>query len=569
MIEFKEKLANEISNVFEKLYSCQIDKNEICALFEYPPDDNMGDIAMPCFKLSKLLRKSPVLIAQELKDAFSSSSLVSKTENVGGYLNFFISYSYYSDVIMNEILDKKTSYGKSEIGKGKTVILDYSSPNICKPFHIGHLGSTIIGHSIKKIHEFCSYSCVGINYLGDWGTQFGKQIVAYKMWSSKELVETNGVDELVRTYVKFHEEAEKDPSLNDKARYEFHKLELGDKENMDLWAWFVQISLAEFEKSYKKLGVTFDSYKGESFYTDKMPEQVQKLKDMNLLKLDDGASIVDLSEYSMPPCLILKRDGSTLYPTRDIAAAVYRYNTYNFDKAIYVTSNQQCLHFSQWFKVIELMGYDFYDKLVHVPYGTISVDGEKLSTRAGNVVLIRDLIDVAVSKVKEIMQEKNPNLSNRDQIAEEIGVGAIIFYYLMNDRIKDVKFVLNDALSFEGNSGPYAQYTYARTCQVLSKANVTDVGSFKLSTKTEADLVKTLSLFKETVLSALNDYEPSTITRYILNVCAAFNRFYHECPILNCEDEQIRKTRIALTNCTNIVLGNALPLICMKTPNKI
>lgn len=569
MIEFKEKLACEISKVIFEKYAFSLDKAEILLLFEYPPDDSMGDIAMPCFKLSKILRKSPMIISQELKEAFTCSELLSKVENVGGYLNFFISDSYYTSVMMKEILEKNSDYGKSDIGKGKKVILDYSSPNICKPFHIGHLGSTIIGHSIKKIHEYCSYNCTGINYLGDWGTQFGKQIVAYKKWSSKEQVDKDGVDELVRTYVKFHEEAEKDPTLNDLARQEFHKLETGDEENTKLWKWFVDISLAEFEKSYKKLGVTFDSYKGESFYTDKMPEQVQKLKDMNLLKIDDGASIVDLSEYSMPPCLILKRDGSTLYPTRDIAAAVYRYKTYHFDKAIYVTSNQQCLHFSQWFKVIELMGYDFYDKLVHVPYGTISVDGEKLSTRNGNVVLIRDLIETSVSKVKEIMLEKNPNLENRDIIAEDIGVGAIIFYYLMNDRNKDVKFVLSDALSFEGNSGPYAQYTFARTCQVLSKANNFDDNNFKLTTHTEEALVKTLSLFKEKVLDALSTYEPATITRYILDVCAQFNRFYHECPILNCEDEIVKNTRIALTKCTNIVLGNALPLICMRTPNKI
>ncbi len=569
MINYKDKLALLVVTAIKNKYDIVLDKEEIVSLFEYPPDDNMGDLALPCFKFSKLLRKSPVIIASELKEIFEESDLVDRVENAGGYLNFFISSEYYTSGIMKEILDKKSDYGKLDIGKGKNVILDYSSPNVCKPFHVGHLGSTIIGHSIKKIHEFCSYSCTGINYLGDWGTQFGKQIVAYKMWSSKEQVEKDGVDELVRVYVQFHKEAEEHPELNDKAREEFHKLELGDTENTNLWKWFVDISINELEKSYKKLGVSFDSYKGESFYTDKMPEQVQKLKDMNLLKLDDGASIVDLSEYNMPPCLILKRDGSTLYPTRDIAAAVYRYNTYHFDKAIYVTSMQQCLHFSQWFKVIELMGYDFYDKLVHVPYGTISVDGEKLATRSGNVVLIRDLIDSAVNKVKEIMEEKNPNLENKDQVAEDIGVGAIVFYYLMNDRIKDINFVMSDALSFDGNSGPYVQYAYARTCQILSKANEVDMSNLKLSNKTEMSLVKTLSLFSEKVLDALNSYEPSRITRYILDVCSQFNRFYHECPILNCEDEETRNTRIALTKCTNIVLGNALPLICMRTPNKI
>lgn len=569
MINFKLKLASRIKETIEKIYPVTVEKDDILSLFEYPPDDSMGDIALPCFKFSKLLRKNPAMIAGEIKDNIECSDLCDKCETAGAYLNFHIANSYYANEIITEIISKGEDYGKNTEGEGKTVVLDYSSPNICKPFHVGHLGTTIIGHSIKKIHEFSGYKCVGINYLGDWGTQFGKQIVAYKKWSSEELVKKGGVDELVRVYVKFHQEIEEHPELGDEARAEFHKLETGDEENTELWKWFVSISLDEFNKTYKRLGISFDSYKGESFYTDKMDAQVQVLRDKNLLKIDNGASIVDLSDYGMPPCLILKTDGSTLYPTRDIAAACYRYNTYKFDKCIYVTSMQQCLHFSQWFKVIELMGYDFYDKLIHVPYGTLSIDGEKLSTRNGNVVLINDLIDNAVGKVKEIMLEKNPEREDIESVSNDIGVGAVIFYYLLNDRIKDINFVMKDALSFDGNSGPYAQYAYARTCQILNKSGDVSTDNLKISSKVESDLAKTLSLFGEKVLEAMHTYEPSDITRYILDVCSAYNRFYHDCPILSCEDEQTKKTRIALTKATNIVLGNALPLICMKTPSKI
>ena len=446
------------------------------------------------------------------------------------------------------------------------MVLDYSSPNVAKPFHIGHLGTTVIGHSLKKLHEFAGYHCVGINYLGDWGTQFGKLIVAYRRWGNREMVEEGGVDKLVELYVRFHQEAEENAALNDEARAEFHKLEEGDAENRALWKWFVEISLAEYQKTYRQLGITFDSYKGESFYTDKMPAQVEILREKGLLKIDDGASIVDLSAYGMPPCLILKRDGSTLYPTRDIAAAVYRQNTYHFDKAIYVTSAGQSLHFAQWFKVVELMGYDWYNRLVHVPYGTVSINGAKLATRTGNVVLLKDLFAAAIEEVKGIMTEKNPDLAGKEEIAEAVGVGAIVFYYLSNNRGKDINFVMEDALNFDGNTGPYAQYTYARTCSVLRRAGdaATETRDLKLTAPEETALLKTLAKFPEKVLAALSDYEPSVITRYILDVASAFNRFYHNCPILGAEDEAVRRTRLSLTRAAKQVLGNAFPLICLK-----
>ena len=550
---------------------------DVVGMLEYPPDANMGDLAFPCFRLSKALRRSPVQIAQSLCEALQNGGVIGKIEAVNGYLNITVSNAYLASDVVPEILEKGDRYGAQTFGEGKHVVLDYSSPNVAKPFHIGHLGTTVIGHSLRRLHEFAGYSCYGINYLGDWGTQFGKLIVAYRKWGSREMVEKEGIDKLVELYVRINNAIKGDPEngipanqeLADESRAEFHKLEIGDEENLELWRWFVQISLAEYERTYRQLGIEFDSYKGESFYTDKMPAQIQLLRDKNMLKIDDGASIVDLSDYNMPPCLILKRDGSTLYPTRDIAAAVYRKENYHFDKAIYVTSAQQCLHFAQWFKVVELMGYPWYNELVHVPYGTVSLNGAKLATRTGNVVLLRDLFDLAIEKVKGIMQEKNPNLENGEEIAEAVGVGAIVFYYLTNNRMKDINFVMEEALSFDGNTGPYVQYTYARTCSLLSRAGEVKDGEIVISCDEEAALVKTLCRFGERVCAAINDYEPSYITRYILDIAAAFNRFYHNCPILSAEDEAVRASRLKITEATKIVLGNAFDLICLKKTEKV
>ena len=569
MLQIKSAIAK---NIIDKLKSInpQIELTEcdVAGMLEYPPDSKMGDLALPCFKMSKTLRMAPVKIAALIAEDFSAPC-VERAEAVNGYFNIFLDGCALAKKVVSEVDERGEKYGAPDIGKGKTVVLDYSSPNVAKPFHIGHLGTTVIGHSLKMLHEFAGYKCVGINYLGDWGTQFGKLIVAYRKWGNKELIEDGGIDKLVELYVKFHEAAEADASLNDEARAEFHKLEEGDSENIALWQWFVEISLAEYKKTYKQLGIEFDSYKGESFYTDKMPAEVQKLRDMGLMKIDDGASIVDLEEYGMPPCLILKRDGSTLYPTRDIAAAVYRKNTYDFDKAIYVTSAGQSLHFAQWFKVVELMGYDWYDKLVHVPYGTVSINGEKLATRTGNVILLRDLFALAIEKISAIMDEKNPNLDGKDKIAEEIGVGAVVFYYLSNNRIRDINFVMDDALNFEGNTGPYVQYTYARTCSVLAKTEGEAKGELKISAPEEVELLKILSRFEETVRDAIDTYEPSVITRYILDVAGAFNRFYHNCTILGADDADVKSTRIALTRAANTVLGNAFGLICLAKTQKV
>ena len=570
MQNFKKLISTKVLDVINgNFQGVEIKPEDIATMLEYPPDTTMGDLALPCFKLSKTLRRSPVQIAQIIADGISDVS-IKKAEAVNGYLNISISDEYLTNVLCNDVLEKGNKYGSADFGKGKTVVLDYSSPNVAKPFHIGHLGTTVIGHSLKKLHEFVGYDCVGINYLGDWGTQFGKMIVAYKKWGDRDAINAGGIDKLVELYVKFHHAAEEDPALNDEARAEFHKLELGNEDNIALWKWFIEISIAEYKKTYGQLGIEFDSYKGESFYTDKMPAQVEKLREMGLLKIDDGASIVDLEAYNMPPCLILKRDGSTLYPTRDIAAAVYRKQTYDFDKAIYVTSAGQSLHFAQWFKVVELMQYDWHDKLVHVPYGTVSINGAKLATRTGNVILLKDLFAQAIEKVSEIMEEKNPNLENKADVAEAVGVGAIVFYYLSSNRIRDINFVLEDALSFDGNTGPYVQYTYARTCSLLEKSKSRNVeGEISFTTEEERELVKTLARFPEKVLEALESYEPSVVTRYILDVATAFNRFYHNCQILSVEDSNTFHTRIALTQATNYVLGNAFELICLKKTEKI
>ena len=578
MLEIKQIIGRAVADAVKVMRpDAELDAQTVEGMLEYPPDAKMGDLALPCFKLSKILRSAPVKIAAELCTALSSE-VIARAEAVNGYLNIFLDPSVLSRRVCAKVLEKGDRYGAPDLGQGKTVVLDYSSPNLAKPFHIGHLGTTVIGHSLKKLHEFAGYRCVGINYVGDWGTQFGKLIVAYKKWGDKKTVEEGGIDALVDLYVRINNaisgDAEQgipaDPTLADEARAEFLKMEQGNEENLALWRWLVEKTLKANDEIYRQLGITFDSYKGESCYTDKMPAQVQRLRDMQLLKIDDGASIVDLEEYGMPPCLILKRDGSSLYPTRDIAAAVDRKEMYNFDKAIYVTSAGQSLHFAQWFKVVELMGYDWADKLVHVPYGTVSINGSKLATRTGNVILLRDLFRLAIDKVAAIMEEKNPDLADKEKIAEAVGVGAIVFYYLSNNRIRDINFIMEDALSFDGNTGPYVQYTYARTCSVLSKSGDFDRdGEIAVTAEEEFALVKTIARFEEVVLEAIESYEPSVITRYILDLAGDFNRFYHNCTILGATDEQVKRTRLVLTEAAKTVLGNAFDLICLAKTEKI
>ena len=576
MLTVKKHIADKLFAKFAALTegnpaAADITAEDFASYLEYPPDDKLGDLAFPCFKLSKAMRMGPPMIAAKLSEELTDD-IIAKVDVVGGYLNIFISAEYLAGSLMPEIIAKGDKYGSFDFGEGKNVVLDYSSPNVAKPFHIGHLGTTVIGHSIKKLHEFCGYNCIGVNHLGDWGTQFGKLIVAYRKWGSREKIEEIGIDELVNIYVKFHEEAEKDPSLEDEARAEFTRLEQGDEGNTELWKWFIDISIKEYKRTYAQLNIEFDHYLGESFYFSQTPAVVNELKEKNLLTVDDGASIVNLEEYNMPPCLILKKDGSTIYHTRDIAAALYRKKTHDFAKCIYVTSAGQSLHFAQLFKVIELMGYDWAKDMIHVPYGTVSINGAKLATRTGNVILLKELFAESIEKVGKIMEEKNAALENKEEVAEAVGVGAIIFHYLMNSRIKDINFILEDALNFDGNTGPYAQYTYARTCSIIEKAGgVPEIkpDASMVTDHAEAALLKVLSIFPEKVLGALNDLEPSVITRYILDVCAAFNHFYHECQIVTAPDAVTRNFRVALTSCVRTVLGSAFGLICMKKTEKI
>lgn len=543
--------------------------DKILECFDTPPSPDMGDIALACFKLSKMLRKNPMMIAEELSSSLSAElpDGISKIVNMGGYLNLFLADSYRIG-LLREMLSLGENYGRNEIGKGKTMVIDYSSPNIAKRFHIGHLGTTIIGNSIKLIHRFSGFDTVGINYLGDWGTQYGKLVVSFKKWGNEETIRKVGIEELNRLYVLFGTEAEKDPSLNDEARAEFAKLEAGDEENLRLWRIFKEISLKEYMLTYDLLGVSFDSFNGESFYSDKMPAVVEELKEKNLLKLDDGASLVDLEEFHMPPCLILKRDGSSLYPTRDIAAALWRKKEYKFDKCVYVTSAGQSLHFAQWFKVIGLMGYDWEDQLVHVPYGTFSINGEKIASRTGNVVLLDDLFKEAIEKAGEIIREKNPDLENKDEIARDVGVGAVIFNSLSAGRIKDVNFNWDEALNFDGNTGPYAQYTFARACSILNKADAFACPEDTALCAEEKELITTLSLFPERVVRSLTEYEPSIITRFALDLCQSFNRFYNACSIRNAEGDE-KALRLSLCQAVKNVLGTALHLIGLRTPEKI
>lgn len=564
-MDFKAEIASAIAQTLD------IDKNDVLEAVEIPPDKAMGDYAYPCFRLAKVLRKAPPLIAADLAEKIQLPSFVKEVKVVGAYLNFFTDKSVFAETIISKVFAEKENYGKSKEGEGKNIVIDYSSPNIAKPFHVGHLRSTVIGNAIYKIYEFLGYNCVGINHLGDWGTQFGKLITAYKMWGNDEAVEKDGISELMRIYVKFHEEAEKDPSLNDTARAWFVKMQDGDEEAISLWKWFKDISLKEFERVYKTLDVSFDSYAGESFYNDKMAAVVEELKEKNLLKESNGAMIVDLEDAKMPPCLIIRSDGGTLYATRDITAALYRKKTYDFEKCIYVTAIDQNLHFAQWFKVIEKMGYDWYKNLVHVPFGLVSLESGKLSTRKGNVVLMEDLLSEAVKKTAAIIEEKNPDLPNKEEVAKEVGIGAVIFDDLYNGRIKDIVFSWEKMLSFEGETGPYVQYTNARACSVLRKAEEEADGNVDFSLLTDdvtVEVIKLIASFNDKVKDAAERYEPSVVSRYLVDLAQAFNKFYHDNSILNAE-ENTRKARLAVVKAVSLVLTSGLALLGIKAPEQM
>lgn len=549
-----------------------IDLNIVEEAIEIPSNTEMGDYAFPCFKLAKVMKKAPNIIAAELAEKINLPDFISEIKVVNAYINFFLSKEFYVKEIMEKVLAEKENYGKSQIGGGKNIVIDYSSPNIAKPFHVGHLRSTVIGNALYNIFNAIGYNSVGINHLGDWGTQFGKLIVAYKKWGDKETVEKDDIKELSRIYVKFHDEAEKDEGLNDEARSWLVKMQEGDEEALSLWKWFCDLSMKEFNRIYNRLGIKFDSYAGESFYNDKMQAVVDEIKEKNLLVESEGARIVDLDKYNMPPCLILRRDGGTLYPTRDISAAIYRKNTYNFDKCLYITALDQNLHFAQWFKVIELMGYDWAKDLVHIPFGLVSLGDGKLSTRKGHVVLMEDILNSAVEKALGIINEKNPDLEDKEKTAESVGIGAVIFNDLYNSRIKNVVFDLERMLSFEGETGPYVQYTYARACSILRKENITeidfDVNYSRITDEASVNVCKLIAQYGEKLIDAAEKYEPYIVTRHLVDICQAFNKFYNENNIKSSEGD-LKNARIAVVYAVKTIIASGLKLLGIEAPEQM
>lgn len=547
------------------------DAAELCEWLETPPNPDMGDVAFPCFKLAKTMRKAPNMIAASLAPALGEINGISRIEPMGGYINFFADKTSFARTTLERVLDEGARYGGSDVGSGKTVCLDYSSINIAKPFHIGHLSTTAIGNALRRIYDHLGYKTVSINHLGDWGTQFGKMILAYKLWGDKETVEKGGVRAMMQLYVRFHDEAEKDDSLNDSARTWFKRIEQHDPEAVEIFEWFKAITLKEVGKTYDLLGIKFDSYAGESFYEDKMQPVIDELREKHLLKVDNGASIVDLSEYSMPPCLILRSDGATLYATRDLAAAIYRKNTYDFDKLLYVVAYQQSLHFKQIFKVLELMGKDWVKDCVHVSFGMVSLTDGTLSTRHGRVVFLEDVLNAAIEKTLDVIKEKSPDLEDKETVARQIGVGAVVWGVVYNGRIKDIVFSWDKALNFDGETGPYAQYTHARCCSVLRKSGGYDrakIDYSALSDEASSALVKAIAEFPSAVSEAAEKYEPYIISRSVINVCSCFNKFYYDNRIMD-ENEGVRNARLALTDAARNVIKTGLYLVGLEAPEKM
>lgn len=563
-------IIKELAAVIAK--AAQLDTEQVSEMLEVPSDTKMGDYAFPCFRLAKTLRKAPPLIAQDIAQNIEKPNFISDIQVVNAYINFYVDKEFFVKQVISGIEEKGDDFFRSTEGNGKTVCIDYSSPNIAKPFHVGHLRSTVIGNALYKIYKALGYDCVGINHLGDWGTQFGKLIVAYKKWGDKATVEKDDIKELSRIYVKFHEEAEKDPSLDEEARFWLVKMQEGDEEALELWKWFCSISMKEFERIYKRLGISFDSYAGESFYNDKMAAVVKEIEDKGLLTVSEGARIVDLEKYNMPPCLILRSDGGTLYPTRDISAALYRKKTYNFCKNIYVTALDQNLHFAQWFKVLELMGYDWAaTELIHVPFGLVSLGDGKLSTRKGHVVLMEDILDQAVEKAKAVIEDKNPNLENKDEVSEQVGIGAVIFNDLFNSRIKNVVFDLDRMLSFEGETGPYVQYTHARACSILKRAGNTEgvkTDCSLICDNASTELVRALSKFPDKIRDAAEKYEPYIISRHLIEICKAFNKFYNENNIIGSKGS-LKASRAALVKAVRDSISFGLELLGIAAPEKM
>ena len=543
---------------------------ELEGLLETPKNPSMGDLAFPCFKLAKVLRKAPAAISAELKEKLILPAGIEKAEAVGPYLNFFIEKGQQAQTLLTKVLDAGEAYGASNEGRGRHVVLDYSSINIAKPFGFHHLPSTAIGNALYRIYKHLGYEPVGVNHLGDWGTQFGKMIVAYKRWGQKP-VDQYGIRELVDLYVRYHKEAEDHPEMDGEARAWFHRIEMGDEEAVGLWKQMKDATIREVKKTYERMGVRFDSWAGESFYEDKMAPVIDELREKGISKLDQGATIVDLSQWNMPPCIILKSDGSTIYATRDLAAACYRKDTYDFAKLLYVVAYQQDLHFRQIFKVLELMGRDWVKDCVHVNFGMVSMEGGAFHTREGKVLYLDDVLDAAVEKTYEIISEKSPDLEDKLSAAEAVGVGAVIWGALYNARIKDVVFSYDKVLNFDGETGPYAQYTHARCCSVLRKAGGYDRAKLDASVLTDPysrALLKAIAAFPAAVKAAGEKYEPYLVARSVMAVCTAMNKFYYEIRIM-ADDERERTARLALTDAARQTIKIGLNLLGIQAPERM
>lgn len=573
MIDFKKEIAEIIARNLEGLT-----EDEIKSMIEIPQDQSMGDYAFPCFRLAKTMRKAPNLIAAELAEKLQGEQLFSEVSPVNAYVNMFVSREEMMKSTVSEVLEEKENFGRSDIGGNKKVIVEFSSPNIAKPFHIGHIRSTVIGNSLSKIYDALGYDVFKINHLGDYGTQFGKMICAYRRWGNREDVINSPIKTLLGYYTKFHVEVEEHPELEDEARAIFTKLEQGSKEEVELWQWFREESLKEFQRVYDMLGIEFDSYNGESFYSDKMPRFEKELLDKGLLQESKGAQVVDLEEYKLGTALIKKSDGSSLYITRDIAAAVYRKENYDFYKNIYVVATQQNLHFQQLFKIIELMGYDWANQCVHVPFGMVRLEEGTMSTRHGRVVFLEDVLNGAIEKTREIIEEKNQNIENLEEITSQVGIGAVVFNELSNNRIKDYTFKWDQILNFDGETGPYVQYTHARCASLLRKAGEDIVAKaqdpknvdFALLAKSDSayELTKLIYAFPGVVEQAGEKYEPSIITRHIIDIAQCFNKFYHDEHII--VDDEVEKTsKIALVIATKRVIATGIGLLGMKAPERM
>ena len=569
MIDFKNEIALMLN---EKIG--EISKDEIFQNIEVPPSYDMGDFAFPTFPLAKVFRKNPAVIATELKESIESD-MFEKIETKGAYLNFFINKEKLAQTVIEESIEKGEDFGRVDIGEGKNIIVEYSSPNIAKPFHIGHIRTTIIGDSLKRIFSFLGYNAIGYNHLGDYGTQFGMLIVAIKKWGNLKEIENNPIPELLKLYVKINEEIENDEKLHRECRDAFVDLENKDPEAVKMWEWIRNISLEEFKRVYRMLDIDFDSYKGEHFYSDKMAEQVERMEEKGILVDSEGAKIVDLEKYNLPPALIIKSDGSTIYITRDVAAAKYRHDNYKPYKNIYVVASQQNLHFQQLKYVLKEMGYDWYDEVTHVPFGMVSLEEGTLSTRKGRVVYLEDVLNRAVDKVDDILtereEEKGIKIEDKEELAREIGIGAVKFQELFNQRIKDYVFSWDKTLSFEGETGPYVQYVHARICSLLKKGDFSLDMEFDpslLKTEEEINVLRVLYNFTDTVIDAHEKMEPFFITRYVVELAKEFNKFYNRVPILD-EDEKLKNTRLLLCFTVKNVIKKGLYLLGIKAPEKM